>query len=121
MSEWSISIVPVKNDPSGATAAFVPQLQPGGPTGLNVSQGDVVSWNNTTSAPHQPWPADSSYNPLSVTPSSPNYLSDVIPPGASSQPSWIAVVPAGTTTFPVTIYYVCKNDQKIRGVITVTN
>jgi hypothetical protein len=117
MADWSIRI-----QQAGAQAAFVPQLQPGGPTGLNVSTGDVVSWNNATAQAHQPWPADSSYQPLSAAQvgqsGDPNYLSDLIPPDHSSRPSWIA------TPSPVTdktVYYVCKLHPNEHGVITITD
>ena len=118
MADWSIKI-----QQAGAQAEFVPQLQPGGPTGLNVSTGDVVSWNNATAEAHQPWPADSNYQPLpesEVTRGTSSYLSDIIPPDHSSRPSWIAASPPGVA-IPATVYYVCRLHPNEHGVITITS
>jgi hypothetical protein len=116
MADWSIKI-----QQAGGQVEFVPQLQAGGPTGLNVTQGDSVSWNNATSEEHQPWPADSNFQPLpdsQVTRGTSSYLSDPIAPDHSSRPSWIAPQP---TSFPSTVNYVCKLHPNEHGVITITN
>ena len=65
MPDWSIKIVPAESPTTDVPAAFVPDLsgaQPGTP--LTAQVDDIVTWNNTTSDPHQPWPADANYNPL---------------------------------------------------------
>ena len=124
MPDWSIRIVPSN---SGTGAAFVPDLQgtnEGDP--LIAQQDDLVSWNNTTDDTHQPWPTDSSYNPLSesqVLPrGSANYLSDPIPPGESSRPSYDVAQPS-TSPASWTVYYYCKLHPEItteRGTIEAT-
>ncbi len=115
MPDWSIKIVP-----SGKSAAFVPDLQgaePGDP--LQAQQDDLVTWNNTTKKTHQPWPTDSNYNPLPVSQvprGSANYLSDPIPPGESSRPSYDTAVVG-------TVYYCClkhKSAKSERGTIIVS-
>jgi len=126
MPDWSIKIVPAN---SGSGAAFQPDLngyEPGDP--LIAQQDDLVSWNNTTGDTHQPWPTDSNYNPLSdadVLPrGGPNYLSDPIPGGQSSRPSYDVAQP-GTTPAPSSwiVYYYCKLHPTIeteRGTIEAT-
>jgi hypothetical protein len=118
MAEWSIKIVPVDNPGPDQRAKFVPQLQEDGPTGLNVSQGDTISWNNTTGDVHQPVAADSNYQPLGLAPNTPGYLSNEIPKHASSEPAWIANT---ATNPPTTIYYVCALHKDEHGIITITD
>lgn len=124
MPDWSIKIVQTA---SGAT--FVPDLygaKPGDP--LQAQQDDLVTWNNTTDDPHQPWPSDASYNPLpdsQVLPrGGPNYLSDVIPAQGSSRPSYDVAQPAGPPKPSTwTVYYCCKLHPKAvseRGTIVGT-
>ena len=117
MPDWSIKIVP---SGTGAEAAFVPDLQdakPGDP--LLAQQDDLVTWNNTTNDSHQPWPATSDYKPLpdeDVPRGSATYLSDVIPPGSSSRPSYDVAAPGN---WPVatkwTAYYVCKLHPEVKS------
>jgi hypothetical protein len=126
MPDWSIKIVSAN---SGSGAAFQPDLhgyQQG--DALIAQQDDLVSWNNTTGDTHQPWPTDSSYNPLSeavVMPrGSANYLSDPIPAGESSRPSYDVAQPV-TSPPPNswTVYYYCKLHPTIeteRGTIEAT-
>ncbi|MBI1201649.1 MAG: hypothetical protein GC182_03960 [Rhodopseudomonas sp.] len=118
MAEWSIKIVPVKKPGPKLRAKFVPQLQENGPTGLNVSTGDVVSWNNTTNDLHQPIAADKNYKPLGVAPGTPNYLSNDIPKHSSSEPGWVA---NSSGAPPATIYYVCAYHDDEHGIITITD
>ena len=110
MPDWSIKIVPSS---SGTGAAFQPDLKgknPGDP--LECMVDDLVTWNNTTHDQHQPWPADSSYNALpndQVLPrGGPNYLSDIVPAGGSSRPSYDVAQPS-TQPPPQTwtVYYIC--------------
>jgi plastocyanin len=126
MPDWSIKIVP---SPSGEGAAFQPDLheaKPGDP--LRVMQDDLVTWNNTTGQTHQPWPASVEWSPFpldQVQRGGPNYLSDPIPAGESSQPAYDAAQPADTTPPPQrwTVYYVCKlhpNVPSERGTIAGT-
>jgi hypothetical protein len=130
MPDWSIKIVPAA---SGGGAAFVPDLlgaQPGDP--LQAQQDDLVTWNNTTDETHQPWPADENYNPLpdsQVLPrGSAGYLSDEIPPGGSSRPSYDVAQPPGIPQGappPATweVFYCCKLHPTVaseRGMIVGT-
>ena len=108
MPDWSIKIV---RSNTGTGAAFQPDLQgkkQGDP--LEAMADDLVTWNNTTDDQHQPWPADSSYNALpndQVLPrGGPNYLSDIIPAGGSSRPSYDVAQPK-TNPQTWTVYYIC--------------
>ena len=123
MSDWSIKIVPAT---SGGGAAFEPDLQgynPGDP--LPAQQDDLVCWNNTTDQTHQPWKTDENYVPIpdSQAPrGSKEYLSDPIPPGQSSRPSYDVAAPAGKPD-SWTVYYFCKLHQDVtseRGTIDAT-
>lgn len=123
MPDWSIKIVQLD---SGETV-FVPDLQgaqPGDP--LQTWQDDLVSWNNTTNKTHQPWPTDSSYQPLpdsQVLPrGSATYMSDEIPPGESSTPSYdVPPPPAANPPLETwTIYYCCKKHPTEHGTIVAT-
>jgi hypothetical protein len=127
MPDWSIKIVQ-----AGSGAAFVPDLygaKPGDP--LQTQQDDLVTWNNTTDDPHQPWPTDANYQPFpdsDVPRGSAKYLSDVIPPQGSSRPSYDVAQPSPvppSTTGPSTwtVFYYCKNHPDItseRGTIVGT-
>jgi len=55
MPDWSIKFIPAKN-PSPDRRADFELDSPTGKRGANVEvfQGDLVSWNNTTGDPHQP-------------------------------------------------------------------
>lgn len=108
MPDWSIKIVPGS---SGEGAEFVPDLKgksAGDP--LECMADDLVTWNNTTQDEHQPWPADAAYNALpndQVLPrGGPNYLSDIIPAGGSSRPSYDVAQPASAPA-QWTVYYIC--------------
>jgi hypothetical protein len=124
MPDWSIKIVPAS---SGSGAAFQPDL-PGYSPGdaLPAQEDDLVSWNNTTHDTHQPWPTNSSYNPLSeaeVLPrGSVNYLSDPIPAGEPSTPAYNVSAPSSAPP-AWTVYYYCKLHPTItseRGTIEAT-
>jgi len=111
MPDWSIKIV---TNPSGLADA------PGRFEPLEATLDDIVSWRNTTQDKHQPWPTDSNYKPLDVTPDSPQYLSDEILPGDPSD-AYDLIMPA--TVDPVTgigtLYYCCKCHPAERGTIMV--
>jgi hypothetical protein len=94
--DWSIKIRGLR----GGAAQFVPQ---GGNAGdpLNAKVNDTVSWGNETEDSHQPWPTDSHYT-LQPAPPNPS-LSNPIPQGQSSTPTWVVVGSSGTT-----VYYRCK-------------
>jgi hypothetical protein len=124
MPDWSIKIVP---SGTGAGAAFVPDLKgakPGDP--LPAQQDDLVTWNNTTKNTHQPWPCDEHYQLLPDVPrGSKEYLSDPIPAGGSSRPSYDVAQPTGLTVPPKTwkVYYRCKLHPEVdseRGTIAAT-
>lgn len=108
MPDWSIKIVPSS---SGTGAAFQPDLKGKNPgDSLECMVDDLVTWNNTTKDEHQPWPADSSYTALpndQVLPrGGPNYLSDIVPAGGSSRPSYDVAQPASQPQ-TWTVYYIC--------------
>jgi len=114
MADWSIKIVPAA---SGGGAAFVPDIIGFGPgDALPAQQDDLVTWSNLSEETHQPWPTDSSFNPLPETEVLPrgsaNYMSDPIPPHQSSRPSYDVSQP--TPPPPAkpptewTVYYFCK-------------
>lgn len=120
MPDWSIKIIPNPSQIAGQPAVFVPDLKgakPGDP--LKAQVDDIVTWNNTTNQPHWPWPTDANFKPLpdsQVPRGSANYLSDQIPPGSSSRPSYVVVAPASGST----IYYCCKLNPAMHGTIVVS-
>ena len=97
MPDWTVKIVQANS--GGAT--FSPGAQ-------MTQQDDLVCWNNITTETHQPWPTDENYNPLDVARSDPEYLSDEIPPGRSSRPSYDVAQPSGSPA-PANwvVYYYC--------------
>jgi hypothetical protein len=111
MPDWTIKIVP---SGSGKGASFAPGAQA-------AQQDDLVCWNNTTKETHQPWPTDENYNPLDVARGSAEYLSDAIPPGQSSRPSYDVAQPAASPPLSEwTVYYYCAkhpNRTSERGTI----
>jgi hypothetical protein len=124
MPDWSIKIVPAATGDGAAFQPDVPGYNVGEP--LPAQQDDLVSWANTTDDTHQPWPTDSNYEPLSeaqVLPrGSANYLSDPIPPGESSRPSYDVAQPSSQPN-SWTVYYFCKLHPTItteRGTIEAT-
>lgn len=122
MPDWSIKIV--KGD-DGKTR-FVPDqigAEPGDP--LQAYQDDLVSWNNTTAQQHQPWPTDAKYEPLSgelVKRGNALYMSDPIPGGQSSRPSYGVALPKNPPNQKAwTVYYYCKthpDEESERGTIS---
>ena len=111
MPDWSIKI---------GTAGFVPDLIGAKPGDTLVAQeSDLISWNNTTDQPCQPWPTDTAGNPLPdnlVSTTIGNYLSDEIPPHRSSSPAYVVVMQKSGPT----ITYCLKKDPQVRGAIEVT-
>ncbi len=108
MPDWSIKIVQCS---TGEGAEFVPDLKgkvAGDP--LECMVDDLVTWNNCTTEEHQPWPADDTYTALpndQVLPrGGPNYLSDIIPAGGSSQPSYDVAQPSAAPA-QWTVHYIC--------------
>ena len=95
MPDWTVKIVPASN----GGAKFSPSAQ-------QAQQDDLVCWNNTTNETHQPWPTDEEYNPLDVSRSSPQYLSDPIPAQRSSRPSYDVAQPSGSPP-NWTVFYYC--------------
>jgi hypothetical protein len=119
MPVWSIKIIPGAPGHPAQFVADVPTIPAGNP--LLVFSGDLVSWNNTTGAVHQPWPTDSNHVVLPAATvgahGDPNYLSDPIPIHQSSTPSWSAT-PSPVTN--KTIFYCCKLHPQERGKIVIT-
>ncbi len=68
------------------------------PSPLSAQVNDIVCWDNTTDETHQPWPASTSGVANPITRGSANYLSDPIPPGRSSRPSFV-ITQAGTLSY----------------------
>jgi hypothetical protein len=92
MPDWSIEILPIDPaKPKGSARFNSPGRPPGTP--LIAQDGDMVAWNNTTDAEHQPWATDASYSPLPVKPNGLGYISDAIPAGDSSTPAYSAARP----------------------------
>ena len=120
MADWPIRIVPGKA-PDDAPE-FVCDLQPGSGPGLLLAQaGDSLHWSNGTAKSQQPWPADDGFKPLPPDKVGPrgqpksNYLSDEIPPGHSSRPTWIAF------GAPDTEYKYCsRSDPRAQAIIRIT-
>jgi hypothetical protein len=110
MADWSVKIIP---DANGVPAAIVPDLhgsKPGDP--LQVQEDDLISWNNTTDKPCQPWPTDWKYQPVPGA----QGLSDQIPAGKSSRPLYDVPLPASGNI----IYYYLKEYPNVRGTIVVS-
>lgn len=98
MPDWTVKIVPSS---TGGGASFAPGTR-------QAQQDDLVCWNNTTNETHQPWPTDQNYNPMNVARGSSKYLSDPIPPGRSSRPSYDVAQPSASPPPQTwTVYYFC--------------
>jgi len=54
MPDWSIKFIPIKHPTPDRRAMFVLDVAGEPPGPVPVFQGDLVSWNNTTSDQHQP-------------------------------------------------------------------
>jgi len=100
---------------------------------LQVQEDDLVSWNNETGQPYQPWPTDDRYNLLAVggvtpppapppfpQPTPGFYLSDMIPGNLSSQPAYNAVMPATGNVVYYCLIDAKGNATKVRGQIIVS-
>jgi hypothetical protein len=103
---WSITIT---GGSMNTPASFVPDVYTEGPpqTALQAQNGDIVSWNNQTQLPHQPWQTDSSYK---IGSGANTQLCDEV---GSFRPSVPGYVPdedlgSGDTPKPSTIYYACQ-------------
>ena len=79
--DWSIKIVPAS---SGSLSEFTPNPQ-------QAQVSDLLAWNNRTGESHWPWPADSSFEPMSEEDAKKpeNWLSTEIPPWESSTPAYV--------------------------------
>ena len=134
MPDWSIKIIPNPAATADKPALLKPDLvgaKPGDP--LEVQEDDIVSWNNETKQPYQPWPTDSSYKLLPVNglipppapptfplPSPPGYLSDMIPGQLSSTPAYSVVMPAKGNVVYYCLLDAKGNPTKVCGQIIVT-
>jgi hypothetical protein len=115
MPDWSIKIVRAKNPKPDLMAEFLPDLSGSNPGDtLQVQQGDLISWNNTTGEAHRPWLVASQTAPPTDPPPNNNYLtlSNVQPNSASD--AYNVGQPAGTT-----LYYCCKLHKDERACIVV--
>ena len=129
MPDWSIKIVP--NRSPGQPPQLVPDLvgaKPGDP--LQAQEGDLVSWNNTTGQPYQPWPTDQNGTLQAVggkMPPAPQFqqpfpklfLSNMIPKNRSSIGYGVVMPTTGNVVFYCLID---ANGQatKARGQIVVS-
>lgn len=110
MADWSVKIIA---DANGVPVAIVPDLhgsKPGDP--LQVQEDDLVSWNNTSNRPCQPWPTDWKYQPLLGA----QGLSNQIPAGTSSRPLYNVAMPVSGNI----IYYCLKEYPNVHGIIVVS-
>jgi hypothetical protein len=115
MPDWSIKIVPSKAGRAGVLAEFVGDVK-GAPAGkFKVQQGDFVSWNNTTTEEHWPWPVTSRHaQPHIPLPSNvPLLVSGSIKPRTSSDDYNVAAK-TGTT-----IWYCCRLHPAERACLVV--
>jgi hypothetical protein len=126
MADWKIAIVPGANP--GDPPQFVCELQPAVPKGQLLAQaGDAIHWSNGTAQPQRPWPTDDNFKPLPPVQVQPTrgkqnsiYLSDVIPPGHSSRPTWIAFGNTGTQ-YKYTSWPDQHSAPSGQGIITITD
>jgi hypothetical protein len=115
MPDWSIKIVPAKHPKRGVLAEFVGDVV-GAPVGkFDVQQGDLVSWNNTTSQDHWPWPLTGpTAQPQDPLPfGAPVLVSGAIKPADSSDDYNVAAAPSST------IWYCCKLHPAERACLVV--
>ncbi len=90
MTEKRITIFP-SDDEEGASFE---------PSPLSAQVNDTVFWNNTTGETHQPWPWPPDSN-VEIPRATARYLSDPIPPGQTSRPTFVI-------TQPGLLKYYCK-------------
>jgi hypothetical protein len=116
MPDWSIKIVPSTAGTAGVLADFVGDVKPRPPAGkFKVQQGDLVSWNNTTSDEHWPWPVASQDAPpqIPLPFGAPGLVSGSIKPSTSSDDYNVAAA-TGTT-----IWYCCRLHPAERACLVV--
>lgn len=81
------------------------------PASLQAQVGDSISWaNNDNEESHWPWPVDSSGQPLPA-----GWLSEAIPPNASSKQS----LSPSSADKGKTLKYYCKLHNNEHGTINV--
>jgi hypothetical protein len=115
MPDWSIKIVPRTAALAGVLADFVGDVK-GAPAGkFKVQQGDLVSWNNTTTEEHWPWPVTSKDAPpqIPLPFGAPVLVSGGIQPSTSSDNYNVAAA-VGTT-----IWYCCRLHPAERACLEV--
>jgi hypothetical protein len=115
MPDWSIKIVPLKNPTPEVHAQFVGDVVGAPPGKFDVQQGDFVSWNNTTTEAHWPWPLKSQISApeIPLPPGSPVLVSGSITPKTSSDDYNVAAK-TGTT-----IWYCCRLHPAERACLVV--
>lgn len=115
MPDWSIKIVPNTTGQAGVQADFVADVVDPQAGRFEVQQGDLVSWNNTTSDEHWPWPVKSQTAApvIPLPPGSPVLVSGTIKPRTSSDDYNVAAA-TGTT-----IWYCCRWHPAERACLVV--
>ncbi len=134
MPDWSIKIIPNPAATADQPVVLKPDLvgaHPGDP--LGAQEDDLVSWNNQSGVPYQPWPTDDSYKLLPVKgvtpppspppfslPSPAGYLSDMIPGKLSSSPAYNVVMPKKGNVVYYCLLDANGNPTKVCGQIIVS-
>jgi hypothetical protein len=115
MSDWSIKIVPAKNQKPGVLAEFIADVPDAEPGTFDVETGDLVSWDNECPEPHWPWPvASETAPPVDPLPSG---LSPLVP--GSIGPSTSSDDYSVTSKTGTTIWYCCKLHPAERASLVV--
>ena len=115
MPDRSIKIVPSTARVAGVLAEFVGDVKRARAGRFEVQQGDLVSWNNTTTQEHWPWPL-TSQNAAPQIPlpfGAPVLVSGSIQPSTSSDDYNVAAA-TGTT-----IWYCCRLHPAERACLVV--
>jgi len=103
---WSITI---SGNPPATFTPDVYSESPNPPTALQAQNGDVISWNNTTSDEHQLVETDQGGTTTGTQ------ITNVIEPGTSSTPGFVPDV----DNPPATIYYKCTMHANELGSIDI--
>ena len=134
MADWSIRIIPNPSRIAGRPVLLVPDLvdaQPGDP--LETQVDDLVSWNNETGQPYQPWPTDQNGNlqpvggktpPPAPAPIQQNFpplfLTNMVRANRSSTPAYTVVMPQAGNVIFYCLIDANGNPTKVRGQIIVS-
>jgi hypothetical protein len=134
MPDWSIRIIPNPSQIAGRPVLLVPDLVdalPGDP--LQVQEDDLVSWNNETGQPYQPWPTDAlgKLRPVGgkTPPPAPQpfpqpfptlFLTNMVRPKRSSSPAYDVVMPQTGNVIFYCLIDANGNPTQVRGQIIVS-